>query len=112
MNVIQLIIVVFIGLMVYGLVQKLQKRELSAPFFIVWLLFWLAIGVLVLFPVILEHIATWVGVARGVDVAIYSSILVLFYSTFRIMTRLERIERQNAEVVRQIALDKTETAKN
>lgn len=104
MNLIQILIVLFIVYVVYRLVVKLNKRELTMQVFILWLIFWLIVGFAVVIPDSLSYIASKVGVGRGVDVAVYIAVLTLFYIVFRIFIRLEKMEKNISEIVRKISI--------
>jgi hypothetical protein len=69
-----------------------------------WLLFWIAVVVVVVQPNTTSWLANWLGVGRGVDIAMYLSILMLFYLLFRSFTKIEDLDRQLTRVVRANAL--------
>ncbi len=112
MNLIQILILIFIAYVIYRLAIKLKKREFSIQVFLLWLIFWIAVGVIVVLPQTTQLVADWLGVGRGVDVVIYISILVLFYIVFRIFARIEKIERDITYLVKDISIDKAEKGKD
>jgi len=61
-------------------------------------------GFLVALPQATSWLAELVGVGRGVDVAIYLSVVILFYLTFRLFVRLEKIEHNITLLVREMEL--------
>jgi small membrane protein len=104
MMLIQIVILMFIAYVVFRLIMKLVKKELTAQMFALWSLFWIIIALFALFPDFLSFISRKLGVGRGVDVAIYASILILFYTVFRILIRLESIDRKISDLVRKVAI--------
>lgn len=104
MNLVQILILLFIFFVLYRLVIKLIKHEITIFLFAVWLIFWLNISFFAIYPNVLSYISSKLGVGRGVDVAIYASILVIFYSIFRIFTHLQMQEKKISEIVRKIAI--------
>ena len=58
----------------------------------------------VLVPQQTDVIAQLVGVSRGADLLVYLSILVLFFLAFKILVRLEKIEKDITKIVRHVAL--------
>jgi len=105
MNLIQIFILIFIAYVIYRLIIKLNKRELSAQVFSLWLIFWIIVGIVVVLPQSTQFIADWLGVGRGVDVVVYISVIVLFYVVFRIYARIEKIERNITYLVKDISID-------
>ena len=112
MDLIQILIIVFIAYVIYSLIIKLNKRELSTQIFVLWLIFWIIVGVIVVLPQTTQLVADWLGVGRGVDVVIYISILVLFYIVFRIFVRIEKIERDITYLIKDISLDNARKGKD
>ena len=80
--------------------KEIRGRELTA-----WLVFWVLVTAAVVWPTGTDYLANTVGVGRGVDLLLYISVLVIFYLVFRILVRLEKIDRQITKVVRKVALD-------
>lgn len=76
------------------------------------LLFWFAIWSAALFtifyPDFTTYIAKLLGIGRGADVILYSSVGVLFYLVFRLHVLLENIRHEITKLVREIALQEKE----
>jgi small membrane protein len=73
-----------------------------------WLLFWAAVFVVALLPDTTNLLARWLGVGRGVDTAMYLSLLLIFYLLFRSFAKIEDLDRQLTRVVRANALREME----
>jgi len=112
MNLIQIFILIFIAYVIYRLAVKLNKRELSVQLFLLWLIFWIIVGVIVVLPQTTQMVADWLGVGRGVDVVIYIAVLVLFYTVFRIFTRIEKIEKDLTYLVKEISIETSKKGKD
>ena len=82
---------------------RLRKRELMF-----WILFWVTLSVAALLPQTTDVAARFVGVGRGVDLAIYTALIALFYLVFRLYVKIEEVERDVTKLVRKIALDKSD----
>ena len=102
---IQAIFILFIIFALSRVVLRFQKREITSRECVLWVMFWTSAAVVVLWPNILSRIAERVRIGRGVDVAIYVSILLIFYLLFRLVARMDRIEREITQLVRMKALD-------
>lgn len=104
---IQLILSLFLLFAIAKVAMRYRDRVISLQEFILWTIFWLLVGLVVIFPEITSLVANLVGVGRGVDLVIYLAVLILFYLVFRILVRLDKIEKDITKIVRQNALNKT-----
>lgn len=86
-------------LLCFRTIVKWRAKDLRFGEFIFWLFLWVAIAVVVLYPKTSTIVANMLGVGRGADLLIYSSLLLIFYLLFRIFMRLEKIKRQITKVV-------------
>jgi len=60
--------------------------------------------VVVLFPSLSGAVAKFMGIGRGVDAIVYTSITLLFYLVFRLYVYLEDIRHEITDLVRKLAL--------
>jgi len=104
MNLFQYLIVVFIIYTVVKMSLKLKRSVITLPVYFIWLVLWLSIGVLALMPQVLTYVAEFVGVGRGVDLAIYMAILAILYVIFKIYLRLEKLDRNISEIVQKVSI--------
>jgi hypothetical protein len=111
MSLIQIAILIFIFYVILRAVLKLPRREISWPLFVLWLIFWLGIAVVDFKPELLNRLANFLGVGRGVDAAIYAAILVLLYSVFRLNVRIQQQEKKITALVRKTAIASAEKKK-
>lgn len=104
----QQIIVLLIILVFYQRVIKQRRKNLmSQNEFLFWTFFWGLSAILVLFIKKLDLLAQSIGLtASGIDILIYSSILVIFYFIFRLRLRMEKIEKEITKIIREKALEK------
>ena len=93
-----------IAVIVWRLIWQYQHKKLGRRFFIFWLIVWVLAGVVIWQPGIASYFANKFGVGRGSDLAIYISIVLIFYLLFRFLMRLERMEKQITNLVSKIAL--------
>jgi small membrane protein len=103
--IIQVVILIFIVFVISRVLLRFRAGDITSRELIVWLVFWLAVGAAVLLPQRTDVIAQWVGVERGADLMVYLSIIVLFFVLFKILVRMERIERDITKAVRNEALE-------
>lgn len=105
----QIIAIILILIIFSRIVVRFRRKEISKKEFGIWTVFWLlALGV-VLFLRQVDAFVRSIGiVGRGIDVIVYVSIALIFYLIFRIIVRLDKIEREITRVVRKVALDEAD----
>lgn len=91
--------IIILLLLGYRTVVKWRRRDLRFSEFLFWIILWGAIGLVVIYPKTSTFVANLLGVGRGADLVIYSSLLLIFYLSFRIFMRLEKMEKQITKVV-------------
>jgi hypothetical protein len=77
-----------------------------------WIIFWMVVGVIVLYPGITSFFAQMVGVGRGADLVIYLSIILIFYIIFQLTVKIEKIERNITKIVRTVAINQESKTKD
>jgi small membrane protein len=83
---------------------RIKHGSESVIEFVLWTILWTGIIIVVLFPNILTIPAKLLGIGRGVDVLVYFGIIVLFYSVYRIYSKIERLEQEITSLTRANAL--------
>lgn len=100
----KLLISFFIAFAISRVFLRYRENKLSSTGFIGWILVWAAVEIAVWVPDVTSQFASILGIGRGADLIIYSSIVVLFYLVFRIYVKLEDIEREITILTQKIAL--------
>lgn len=101
---IQWIIVAFALFAMYNAWRAFANGTLDRRKLGLWSVFWIAVAAVVMRPEVTSVFAAWLGVGRGVDLALYLSVALLFYGLFQVSRKVDRLERSLTELVRQIAL--------
>lgn len=83
---------------------RFKEKKLSSFAFLFWNFIWMIGLVVIFFPEVSSKAAKMLGIGRGVDVILYSSIIALFYLIFRLYIKIEDTQRQITEIIRKIAL--------
>lgn len=100
----QILLTVFLIFALSRVVLRFKGGNVSLTGLMFWgLLFGSAI-VFVLIPEITSDIATTLGIGRGADAVVYSSIVVLFYLVFRLYVYIQDIRQDITDIVKTIAL--------
>lgn len=93
-------------LIVFWNIYSFKNGQIKLRRFIVFILFWLSVLLAIIFPEETNKIAKFFNITRGADFFIYISIIVIFYTLFRVYEKLEQIEKNITKIVREIALIK------
>lgn len=107
----RIVIVIFSLFALSRVYLRFRERKLSSFAFIFWMAVWITGLIFLFFPDVLSGFAKFVGIGRGVDVLLYTSIIVIFYLIFRIYVKLDDIEKQITALTRIIALKKEDSQK-
>ncbi|MBI4215209.1 MAG: DUF2304 domain-containing protein [Parcubacteria group bacterium] len=91
-------------LVLIKILTKYRHKELPLQWLLFWLLLWGAAIVLIVLPETSSFLARYFGIGRGVDLIIYGALGLIFYILFRLVIRIEKMERNITEIVRYIAL--------
>lgn len=86
--------------------RQYKDQKVSVYWFLIWFVFWLIVIAVALFPEATDIIANYVGVEKGADLIAYIAIVVLSYSMYRVLVRLERIRQEMTDLTRKIAIEK------
>lgn len=108
---IQFLMTAFVLLVISRTILSFKKKKISFGNLLFWLGLWTSILIVVLLPKTTNFLAKMFGVWRGTDVAVYLSILLIFYLIFRIFVKLEKIESDITTIVRKIALKMGSTSR-
>lgn len=85
-------------------VSRFRKRQVPVWAAGLWILFWIAIGIVAIIPEFTNRLADLLGIGRGADVVVYSAIVVIVALLFRMSVRLEQLDRAITKVTRELAL--------
>ncbi|MBU0732182.1 DUF2304 family protein [Patescibacteria group bacterium] len=103
--IIKFLIILFILFALSRLILRFKDGSVGIWGFLLWGALWIIIGIVTFLPQTTTVVASILGVGRGADVAVYISIILLFYAVFRLGIKQENIESQITELVRKDALN-------
>ena len=101
---IQWLISLFALFAAYKAVTAFRASTIDRRKLLYWMMFWIVALFVIWLPQSTSTIASYLGVGRGVDVVLYVSIVVLFYSQFQLSRKVDRLERSLTDLVRALAL--------
>ena len=106
--IIKIIIILFILFVLWRTAVRFKKGDITSRELTIWVVFWVLVTIAALVPQKTDIVAQWLGVERGADLLVYISIIVLFFVVFKIIVKLEKIDRDITKVVRNTALKNKE----
>jgi len=95
---------IFVTFVLLRLFLRYRDGDVSLPRGIAWAVLWIAVVVISWRPEISETLTRWSGVGRPVDLLYAISIVFLFYALFSVYLRLEQMQQQLTQLVRELAL--------
>lgn len=102
----QLLVVFFAIATLVNIVQLKNKGTLGVKGTFFWILFWVGVSLVVMWPNSVQMIARVFGIGRGSDFVLYISVITLFFLVFRLHIKIENMNRDVTKVVREKALKK------
>ena len=105
MTIIQFFILGLAVLMAVKTVSDLIKNKITLLIFLLWTAVWLSIIAVAVLPQVTGFLDKLLsGKGRSLDALTYFSIIFIFFAVFKIIAKLEKIEREITEIVRHLAL--------
>jgi small membrane protein len=108
MQAIQVVLTCFAVFAVSRVLIRYRRGGMRLLHLALWVLFWAAVIVVAVHPTTTDRLANILGVGRGVDTAMYLSLLLIFYLLFRSFAKIEDMDRQLTRIVRANALREME----
>lgn len=104
MMVIQILLIVFFLFALIKVVGRFRAGDLTKGGLIWWSLFWIAAAAVVLLPNSSAYFAKLVGIGRGADLVVYLSLAAIFFILFKLMIKIESLNKDITKLARKIAL--------
>lgn len=111
MTLIQILAIAFTVLILLKTASDFKKKRIEAKVFVFWTAIWLAVIIVAALPYVTAPLAKLMGVGRGIDVAVYFSVLFIFFIIFKIVSKLTKIDREISEIVQNLALKEKDDRK-
>ena len=101
---IQIILLVFVLFAASRAILQFRGGTIRFGALSFWLLIWAVALVAIFYPEETTSLARIMGIGRGVDIIVYSSIAILFYLVFRLHVYLENIRTEISQLIREVSL--------
>ena len=102
--VLQIIVVVFALFAWSRAILRFKNSQIGFAEVAMWSVLWIGACIVVLRPQWGEPVANFLGIGRPIDVGIYASIILLFYLIFKVYIKIETVEREISQLVRDHAI--------
>lgn len=102
----QILLSIFLLFALSRVYLRFRGGDVSFFAFVFWTFVFGSAIVVVLFPSLSGKIAHLMGIGRGVDAIVYTSITILFYLVFRLYVYLEDVRHEITDLVQKLALRK------
>lgn len=103
--------IMFALLMIYFALLHYKKQHLSGIEIASWLLIWVLVILVVLFPDIVRVYAMSFSVSRVLDLLIAGAFIVMFVMVASAYVRVSELEKRLEDLVRKLALKENEKKK-
>jgi len=101
---VQFLVAILSILFVVKTVFDLRSKKINTRIFIFWTVIWTLILIVAILPDTTIFLSKILGVGRGVDVAVYFSIVLIFFILFEIVKKISKIEQEITKIVSNEAL--------
>ena len=106
---IQILLVVFFLFALIKVIGRWRAGDLSLAGLIGWTMFWVVAGVVALLPNSTAQLAKIVGIGRGADLVVYVALAGLFFLIFKLMVKIELLNKDITKLTRKIALSENDS---
>ncbi len=105
-TILQIVVVLFALFAFSRALLRFRDKKISGKEFIAWTILWAAAIVVILLPGTTFFFANILGIQRGADFVVYISIILLFYLVFRLYVKIDSVEKNLTNLVREISISK------
>jgi hypothetical protein len=105
MNAFQYLVVLAMLLLAVLTVRGAARGVVRKRVMVFWLLVWSAAAIAVVWPEGPVVVARALGIGRGADLVLYTSVFITFIGFFYIYTRFRRLDHALTVLVRQLAIE-------
>ena len=104
LSLVSLLTPLFSLLMIARACSLYWKRKQSWRELLLWIVLWSGVGLIAVYPAILDLLPPVVGIKSGINVLIFFGFVVLFYAVFRLLVKVEELEEKIVKMNRKKAL--------
>lgn len=109
--IIKYLIIVFIIFVLWRTFLRFRSKDITGRELSIWTIFWVAVILSTLAPQKTDVVAKFLGVGRGADLLVYLSVIILFFVVFKIIVKLEKIDKDITKIIRSDSLKRADRQK-
>lgn len=111
MSIIQIVVILFVMFAWSRAFLRLRDNHISLGEFSLWSMIWISVLIVTLFPNLTSILSEIVGIGRGMDLAVYGGIIMLFYLMFRLYVKIDAQSKEITRLVREVAIQNVKKKK-
>jgi hypothetical protein len=85
-------------------ILRFRDGKMSLGMFLLWIIIWIIVIIISLYPNDTNYLASYSGIGRGLDFVLILGILISFYLIFKMYNKIETIEEELTDLIREIAI--------
>lgn len=85
-------------------ILRFRDGKMSLGMMALWNLIWFLLILISIYPAVTSIFASITGIGRGLDVILILGLIVSFYLNFKLYNRIETVEEELTDLVREIAI--------
>lgn len=105
-SILQVVVTLFVLFALSRVVFRFRDKQINVFELAFWSLIWIAVAIVLFIPSITDPIADLLKISRGIDVAVYLSIVLLLYLVFRLYVKIDSMDQNLTKLVREISIKK------
>jgi hypothetical protein len=98
MTIISIFVFIFVLFALSRVILRAKDHSISFRENLFWIVVWLTIVFLTLFPQITDKLSAVMGIGRGIDTAFFLAIILLFYIVFRLYVKIDELDKRLTEL--------------
>ncbi|MBC8495525.1 DUF2304 family protein [archaeon] len=111
MEIIQVLVILFVIFAYSRVLLRFKDKQMRLREFTFWTIIWAAVVIVAVLPAFTGWLSNKVGIGRPIDIAVYVSIVLVFYLIFRMYVKFEKLDQNITKLVRTVAIEKEKKKK-
>jgi hypothetical protein len=104
------VIAILLGLIaILYSILRFRGGKMSIGMLLLWIFIWLVIIIISLYPNDTNYLANYTGIGRGLDFVLIIGLLLSFYLIFKMYNKIESIEEELTDLIRELAIQNKNT---
>jgi len=99
------VIAIILGILAIVLsILRFRDGKMSMGMMFLWIIIWLVVIFVAIDPNSTNFLAIYTGIGRGLDFVLIIGLLLCFYLIFKMYNKIETVEEELTDLVRELAL--------